>query len=218
MVYTPGRLCRASGHIDVPPARTAVTFSISCPLIFYLKENHLYLLYKLPRVGTTLGTALGFCARAAGPKDFVPVAGDSWAQEGRRGCRGAGEDAGSGHAVAMHPKLAAWRYRPLSLELCQRVAFAEHLSCGNQGALVWLFAGAKEFSGSFRENHLCRTWAQWKEPGAWCAWGGHDNTARPCRIPPGSSLFSHLPSLAPWLLIILADTQHVSPRISLHCE
>lgn len=49
--------------------------------------------------------------------------------------------------------------------------------------------------------------------------GGHDNAARPCRIPPGSSLFSHLSSLAPWLLIILADTQqHVSPRISLYCE
>lgn len=55
----------------------------------------------------TLGTALGFCARAAGPKDFVPVAEDGWVQEGRRGCRGAKKGAGSGHAVAMHPKLAA---------------------------------------------------------------------------------------------------------------
>lgn len=47
--------------------------------------------------------------------------------------------------------------------------------------------------------------------------GGRDNTARPCHIPPRSSLFSPLPSLAPWLLIILTCTHHVSLRISLYC-
>lgn len=36
---------------------------------------------------------------------------------------------------------------------------------------------------------------------------GLDNIARPCYILPRSSLFSHLPSLAPWLLITLADAQ-----------
>lgn len=94
----------------------------------------------------------------AGPRDFVPVAEDGWAQEGRRGCRGTGEGTGSSHAVAMHPKLAAWKYPPFSLELCQHVAFAEHLSCGNHGALLWLCAGAKGFlEEGFREKHLCRT-------------------------------------------------------------
>lgn len=80
----------------VPPARTAVTFSISCPLIFYLKENHLHLLCKLPRVGDNSWHSSGFCARAAGPKDFVPLTERGWVQEGRRGCRGTGKGAGSG--------------------------------------------------------------------------------------------------------------------------
>lgn len=47
----------------------------------------------------------------------------------------------------MHPKPAAWRYLLLSPELCRRVAFAEQWSRGKQGAVPWLFAGAKEVSG-----------------------------------------------------------------------
>lgn len=64
----------------------------------------------------------------------------------------------------------------------------------------------------FRENHLCRAWARWKEPGAWCAGEGLGNTARLCNIPPKTSLISHLPLLRPWLLIILADTQLCFPQ------
>lgn len=56
-------------------------------------------------------------------------------QGNRKGCR------------IRHPKLAAWKFPPLSPELCVHVPFAERLSCGNHGALMWLFAGAKEFSG-----------------------------------------------------------------------
>lgn len=141
-------LAERMGHCS-PSSKNSCDFQHFMPfdLLFERKKNAFICSVSSHRCGTTLGTALGFCTRVAEPRNFVPVAEDGWVQESRRGCRGTGEGTRSGHAVAMHPKLASWKYPPLSLELCQRFAFAEHLSCGNHGSLLWLCAGAKEFSG-----------------------------------------------------------------------
>lgn len=92
MLYTPGGLCTVSGGTDDPPARTAATFGISFPLIFYLKENHLYLLCKLLQAGDTsapsdtvsLDTAFAQEQQRLRPKDFVPVSGGGRVHGGRR--------------------------------------------------------------------------------------------------------------------------------------
>lgn len=161
-------LAERMGHCS-PSSKNSCDFQHFMPfdLLFERKKNPFICSVSSHRCGTTLGTALGFCTRVAEPRDFVPVAEDGWVQEGGRGCRGAGEGTRSGHAVAMHPKLASWKYPPLSLSFVNVLLLQSTCPVATMELCCGFVLELRSFlEEGFRENHLCRTWTYWVEPGA----------------------------------------------------